>query len=455
MRISLTRRQLIFPAIAAGILCLFVLIKTASKPERIEVAERITAVRVMQAPKLAVVPRVIGYGHIQAGQEWQAVTEVSGQIVEINPHFKKGGLLAKGDMLVRIDPAKRLTARRQSTADVNNLLAQLRELEQTEKDTRQSLVVEQKSLELFRKDYERMRHLMASGTIARSEMESTERQLLTQENKVQSYRSTLNGIPAQKQALLANIAASRSRLEEAEIDLGKTYIRAPFDCRITEVSVEKGQAVTSGQTIARADSIGLSEAVAQMPMYMFRYVVPRGGNPIAQGETLDTETFQRFLSLDALVRIELGSDTITWKGHVARMNDSIDPATRTIGVYVAVEDSYIKAEPGKRPPLLPNMYCEVELRGKPIAPAVTIPRSALHGDTVYVMNADNRLELRKVSVDFPQGHIAVLRAGLEEGEQVVLTDVIPAMESMLLNPITDEKALEAVKREALGEGDVR
>ncbi|UZP67253.1 biotin/lipoyl-binding protein [Desulfovibrio mangrovi] len=455
MRISLSRRQLIIPAVAAGILCLVVLIKTARKPERVEVAERTTTVRVMKAPQLAVIPRVIGYGHIQAGQEWQAVTEVSGQIVEINPYFKKGALLAKGDMLVRIDPAKRLTARQASTADVNNLLAQLRELEQTERDTKHSYEVEKKSLDLYRKEYERMKHLMASGTIARSEMESTERQLLTQENKVQSYRTTLNGIPAQRQALLASISASRSRLEEAEIDLAKTYIRAPFDCRITEVSVEKGQAVNSGQTIAKADSIGLSEAVAQMPMYMFRYVVPRGGNPIAQGEKLTTETFQRFLSLDALVRIELGSDTVSWKGRVTRMNDSIDPNTRTVGVYVAVDDSYIKAEPGKRPPLLPNMFCEVELRGHPIDPAVAIPRSALHGDTVYVMNADNRLELRKVTVDFPQGHIVVLRSGLAEGETIVLTDVIPAMENMLLNPVTDEQAIETITREALGEGSVR
>ncbi len=455
MRIPFSRKLLILPAVGIGILCLVVLLKTARKPERIPVAERSVAVRVLKAPSLAVIPRVIGYGHIQAGQEWQAVTEVGGQIVEMNPHLKKGALLARGDLLVRIDPAKRLTAKQQSTADMNSLQAQLRELEQTEADTRRSYEVENKSLELSRKDFERMSRLMQSGTISRSEMDETERNLLTQENKVQSFRSTLNSIPAQKQALLANIAASRSKLAEAEIDLGKTYIRAPFDCRITEVSVERGQAVASGQTIARADSVGLSEAVAQMPLYMFRYVIPRGSNPVVQEGKLDPTTFQRFLNLDAKVRIELGNDTITWTGHVSRLNDSIDSATRTIGVYVAVEDSYIKAEPGKRPPLLPNMYCEVELQGRPLAPAITIPRSALHGDTVYVMNSEQRLELRKVVVDFPQENIVVLRSGLAEGDSVVLTDVIPAVQGMLLNPVDDPDADAALRQQARGEGSAR
>lgn len=455
MKITLSKKFLMAPAIGLGLLCLVILVKTGSSPQRIQVQERNATVRIIHAPSIPVIPRVIGYGYIQAGQEWQAVTEVTGQILEINPNLKKGAMLAKGDLLVRIDPAKRLTAREQSSADVSNLLAQLNELEQTQKNTRRSYEVENKSLELFRKDYERMSKLMASGTISRSEMDETERNLLAQENKVQTYRSTLNNLPSQKQALLATITASRSRLQEAEIDLSKTYIRAPFDCRISEVSVEKGQAVTLGQTIAKADSIGLSEAVAQMPLYMFRYVVPRGGSPITQDGKLDSESFRHFLKLDARVRIELGNDTITWTGYVSRMNDSIDASTRTIGVYVAVDDSYIKAEPGKRPPLLPNMYCEVELMGQPIAPAVTIPRAALHGNTVYIMNSSNRLELRTVELDFPQGNLAVLRSGIKEGEAVVLTDVIPAIEGMLLDPVEDTQAIESLRREAQGEGDVR
>lgn len=455
MNIPFSRKLLIIPAIGIGIIVFIVLARTAREPERTEFSERAAAVRVISVPRLAVVPRVIGYGYIQAGQEWQAVTEVAGQIVEMHPNLKKGALLPKDTMLVRIDPAKRLTAREQSTADVNSLLAQLRELEQTELDTRRSLEVENKSLELYRKDFERMSQLMASGTISRSEMDATERQLLTQENKVQSYRATLNNLPAQRQALLANITASRSRLQEAEIDLSKTVITAPFDSRITEVTIERGQAVSQGQTIVRADSIGLSEAVAQMPLYMFRHVVPRGGNPIAQDGKLSTEAFQRFMRLDAKVRIDLGGDRVTWTGHVARMNDSVDAATRTIGVYVAVEDSYIKAEPGKRPPLLPNMFCEVELQGEPLEPAVTIPRSALHGNVVYVMTADNRLQRRTVETDFAQGNFVVVRSGLEEGETIVLSDVIPAAEGMLLSPEEDPEALAAMTREALGEGSVR
>ncbi len=455
MKVSFSRKFLFFPVVAVGLVGFFLLAETAKKPERGNVSERATVARVIRVPELAVVPRVLGYGYIRAGQEWQAVTEVAGQIVEIHPSLKRGAVLAKGDLLVRIDPAKRYTARKQAQAEVNTLLAQLQELEQTERDTRLSLETETRSLALYRTDYERMRKLMESGTISRSELDETERSLLTQENTVQSYRATLNGIPTQRQALQASLASSRSKLQETEIDLDRTYIRAPFDCRLTEVSVEKGQAVVSGETIAKADSLGRVEAMAQMPLAMFRYVLPREGTALTQDGRLSQEAFRTLMGLKAKVRIELGNDTLLWEGKPSRVNDSVDSSTRTLGVYVAVEEAPLAVDTGGLPPLLPNMFCEVELQGQPLAAAVVIPRSALHGNVVYVMTPERRLEVRTVEVDVAQGGLVVLRSGLAAGERVVLTDLVPATQGMLLAPVEDTAAFAALSREAAGEGNAR
>jgi multidrug efflux pump subunit AcrA (membrane-fusion protein) len=105
--------------------------------------------------------------------------------------------------------------------------------------------------------------------------------------------------------------------------------------------------------------------------------------------------------------------------------------------------------------LVRNMYCEVELRGRTKPPAVVVPRSALDQNTVRVVDADDRLHMRPVEVDFTQGNLAVLKNGVEPGERVVVSDLVPAVEGMLLTPVADEDLAARLTAEALGEGPAR
>jgi len=124
-------------------------------------------------------------------------------------------------------------------------------------------------------------------------------------------------------------------------------------------------------------------------------------------------------------------------------------------VYVAVDDPYLKVEGGVRPPLLKNMYAEVELRGQPRKPEVVVPRSAVHSGVVYVADKDDRLDFRAVESHSPQAGFVAVSAGIDEGERVVLSDVVPAIKGMKLEPVVDEEALGRLKAEALGVGAVK
>lgn len=452
----LSKRMLFFPALLVGVLLMGILVKTRSTPEQLAVTERATPARVMTVAKQPVVPRVLGYGYVQAGQRWDAVAEVEGRIVATHPYLDKGAVIAKGELIARIDPAKRITARNRSSADVQSLMAELSEVVQKQKDTGQSLVVEKKSLKLFEKELARMQRLYSSGTVSRSEVDTAERQVLSQQNKVQHIITTLNSLPAEHKALQAKIEASRSLLQEAKLDLEKTEITAPFDCRITTVNIEKGQAVNMGQVLVRADSMNMSEAVAQMPLYLFRNVVKRSVSPptMVRGGKLDADAVREFMDMHAVIRLSMNNDHVTWTGRVSRLNDSIDPDTRTLAVYVAVDEPYLQVEPGKKPPLLPNMFCEVELQGETLPPSIVVPRSAVRNGKVHVVS-DNRLSIRPVEVDFSQGDMSVLVQGLEEGEIVVLSDLVPAIEGMLIKPVKDPDTEARLAAEASGAGAVR
>jgi len=63
---------------------------------------------------------------------------------------------------------------------------------------------------------------------------------------------------------------------------------------------------------------------------------------------------------------------------------------------------------------------------------------------VYLVGENKRLVLQPVVVSFVQEEIAVIGEGLQGGESLVLTDVIPAVAGALLVPKEDASAREAL-----------
>ena len=106
-------------------------------------------------------------------------------------------------------------------------------------------------------------------------------------------------------------------------------------------------------------------------------------------------------------------------------------------------------------PLIKNMFVEVELRGKPLPSSVVIPRSALHDQKVYVVNGNNRLEIRTVQPGFNQTNFVHIREGLKAGEKIIISQLNVVIDGMLLETTPDNQAMEALIAEAQGKGSVR
>jgi multidrug efflux pump subunit AcrA (membrane-fusion protein) len=117
---------------------------------------------------------------------------------------------------------------------------------------------------------------------------------------------------------------------------------------------------------------------------------------------------------------------------------------------VAVDKPFEKVKPGYRPPLSKGMFVQVVLRGKSQAPRVVIPRSAVRNGVVLIADDENRLRRRSVEVLFSQGEVSVISEGLEAGGRVVVSDLVPAVEGMLLQVKTDESLSAALAGQDAG-----
>ena len=128
-----------------------------------------------------------------------------------------------------------------------------------------------------------------------------------------------------------------------------------------------------------------------------------------------------------------------WEANFLRFSDSVDSQTRTMGVVVAVDNPMQKIIPGIRPPLSKGMFVEVSIAGHTQADSIVIPRAALRNGNAYVVTQDSRLDIRPVQKLYDQQNMSIVAGGLAAGEQLVLTDIIPAVEGMLLNPILQDQ----------------
>ncbi|MAF50375.1 MAG: hypothetical protein QGH73_11115 [Rhodospirillales bacterium] len=447
---SIWKRLLIIPPILIGIALVAYNLQTREGPSQTEVGETARKARVITVPETTVVPRALGFGTVKPGTVWEAVAEIQGKIIEIHPQLKAGAMLPKGTTLLRIDPADYRLALRSAEADIRAIEAQLVEIAARDANTRASLAIEIRSWEIAKRELRRKRQLVKSKVVSAAAVDQEERNLLAREQIAQTLRNTLNLLPAEKLRLEAQLSAARIRGQNAQRDLDRTIITLPFDARIAEVNVEKAQFAKAGQTLAAADSIDVSEVSAQLPIdKMFQLLDPVRIAGVTPERAMSE--IENILGLTPIIRLKLGNLVSKWKGRVARVSDRIDPRTRTIGVIVAVDRPYHFAPDVLRPPLAKNMYVEVELRGRPRMRQIVVPRSALRGGKAFVVGGENRLEIRAVEVRYRLGDIAVIESGLKAGERIVVSDLIPAIDGMLIDPAPDKDAETRLIKEAAGE----
>ncbi|HOO62901.1 MAG TPA: hypothetical protein PK364_03145 [Synergistaceae bacterium] len=416
------------------------------KPEE----ELSRTLRIVHALKVTASPRVRGYGLVEPRQRWQAVAEVRGSLVFVHPHLEAGVFVEKEELLLQIDPAEYELVVARLKAAIGENHAKLRELKVEEESTRASLKIERQSLELAQKSAERLRTLQKKDVIPSDQLDREERSILQQKQAIQQLENLLALFPARTGALNAALQVNEAHLKQALRDLDKTLIRAPFEGRLGKVDLEEGQVLRGGETLFEMHGTQAVEIEARFHPAQLRSLVPPEKRDVLESG-IPLSGLSELLQVTATVRLRHGSWESSWPAEFYGLRESVDPRTQAMNVVVTVEDPYGKGIPGVRPALMQGMYCEVELCGSPRHEALIIPRSALWGSRVYVLDEEDRLQILPVQVAFAQEDFVVLTSGVEEGRRIIVSDPSPAIEGMKVDPLWDEALQEKILEQAKGE----
>ena len=428
------KRAIILIPVTIGIAAVVFAPQQKDSPKKTKVAEPATKVRMLKPLHQEVSPKVVGYGTSAPLRSWEAVVEVSGRIIWVSEDLREGKMIPKGTELLRIDDSEYALVLSQINAQLNtsNVKAET---------TRRSLAIEQRSHTLLEKEIARQQKLQSKGVLASSALEAAMRDLIKADATLQNLKNTLSINEAEREIL-------KVQGELAELDLARTRMVAPFDVRIVSINAHEAHFASKGQLLFSSDATDKTEIEARFPIGQLRPL-------IASKENRQAGKHPGALGLDAIVRLRTSTHTVEWEAKVKRVAGQIDRQTQTIGVIVVVDDPYGKARPGQRPPLIRNTFVEVELRGKPKGKQVIVPISAIHENKVYLLDEEDRLDIRKVKVAFTQGRYAVLAGGVMPEEKLVVSDLIPAIQGMLLEPIVDKKTRKMLMMEVSGQENTK
>lgn len=421
--------------LVAGGLAIAGLILSRGRPETRPAKESSQKVEVIIVETMSVVPRITTYGEVSPDRTWTATAQVPGQIAWKSPKLKNGEFVAAGEELLRIDDREFALAIGKANADIDKNKARLVELETNQVDIGEQLALLKEAVTYNETELRRQQNLYESKAVSASAVEQQRITVLEQQRTLAALQASHNILPAQIEYQKAELAAAEAALKQTELDLEHTVFTAPFEGRLDEVAAEVRQYVPAGQTLLKLDSIAEAEitiGVSQSKLAMLAGVrVEKVAEAMAENQP-PPQRRQRFT-----VIVDNGNGGDSWEGRFSRMSASVDSATRMIEMVVAVDTPYQRPVPGKkpRPPLGKGTFCTVIMHGEKQAGRVVVPRQALHEGKVYVVDDQSRLEIRSVAVQYYFEGYAVLEAGLRPGESLVVSDIVPAVPGMLLDPM--------------------
>lgn len=377
--------------LAFGSLGLKLLLDSFEQPQPRPAPVRPPLVEVLEAFPEDLTLTVQAEGTVAPRTESQLVPEVSGRVTEVSPSLAVGAFFDEGEVLLRIERRLYELAAVRSQAAIEQ--ARLR------------LATERQESELARREW------AAIGTGEPSPLLFREPQI------------------AEAQAALA---AAEATLQQAEHDLERTVIRAPFAGYVRTEQVDPGQFVQRGSPLATIYSVEVAEVRLPIPTHELAFcrlplnyrddAVHEEGTPV----TLTTEFAGR---------------EHVWSGRVVRTEGEIDPRTRMIVAVAQVPDPYGRGSDRSRPPLKVGMFLQARIQGIRARDVIRLPRTALRGDDlVWIADGSDRLRFREVDILRRERDAVLVRAGIEPGERVCVTPLEAATDGMRVEVVRGDGA---------------
>ncbi|UCD65684.1 MAG: efflux RND transporter periplasmic adaptor subunit, partial [Deltaproteobacteria bacterium] len=331
---------------------------------------------------------VSAMGTVIPAREISLESQVAGEVVYLHPEFTEGGMLPKGSKILEIN----------------------------RKDY--ELAVQQKKRALSDAEYA-LKLELGHQDVARKEWD-----LLYGDQKTDEVESELALRKPHLEKAQMDITAAKAELEQANINLKRTTLTAPFNVLVLSRHVNLGSQVTSQERLA--DLVGTDSYWVQvsLPVEKLRWVrVPNG-----QGDS------------GSRARIIYRGDYVL-EGRVVRLLPDLSKEGRMARLLLEVDDPLgMQAEDKKRPMLLIGEYVRVQIEGEELDNVYRIPRSALRNDNeVWLVDDKSKLVIQSVKTIWREEDSVVVQDGFKPGQHLLVSDLAAPVAGMPVRIESEDK----------------
>lgn len=383
--LGVTLLKIILPVclIALGVAGFWYYKSSAVKFNRKPVEKTSPVVDIIKVNPDRFIAQIRAMGTVRPDREVVIKSQVAGTVIQVAPEFVQGGLIPKGQTIVRIDPA----------------------------DYKLAVSKAQSALARAQADFE---------------IEKGRQQIAREELKVMATMSP-NGIretslvlrkPQLEQAW-ATVASAESDLEAARLDLERTRILAPFHALVLSKEVDAGAMTAVQGTLATLVDVTCYQVEVQVPLDRL--------NRIRVHETKGSPA--RIRSLYA------GWE---WEGRVVRITGAVTGQSRMAGVIIRVDDPLGLGPAKGRPAMLLDDHVEAIIEGQAFDNVFSLPRNLVREDSSLWIYNDGRLEIRKVAPVWIENDRVFIQSGLSPGDLVISSDVSTPVPGMALTLASQE-----------------
>jgi len=373
---------IVIPAIiiAAGVAVTMHMLRTSPKavPRKKPVYE--TLVEIEKIRFSSHQTYISAMGSVTAAREMDLKPRVGGDVIFVNDELMPGGVLMQGETVLKID-----------TADYE-------------------LRVEQLESEVARAEAN-LALEMGNQRIAKTEFE------LLGEDADDDERALMLRVPQLRQ-IEAALKSSVAKLNEAELDLDRTTLQAPFDAIVKAKSVELGARVTESSPVAHLVGTDTFWVEVGVPVEKLSWVrFPDKLNPDSGSQ----------------VKIFSGTGSSDFRvGTVVKLAADLEENGRLAKIIVTVEDPLcLNPENEGRPILFLGSYVRVEIEGRELEQVYVLDRSKLRaGSTIWLFGDDSTLEIRPVEPVFKGTSYVLLQHGVAPGEKLVISNIATPVAGM-------------------------
>ncbi len=319
-----------------------------------------TLVKSMQVVKRDT-PIVYEYsGFVEAQNEVQMKARVTGMITE--KYVNGGDKVEKGQLMFVIDP---------------------RTYQATSWNYQAQVASAQADLSRVRRDADRYQKLYEQGAISKQTLDNTMAELEQSEAKVE---------------------AQKALLSSAQVDLGETNVVAPFSGKVSANDLAVGTFVTSGTTvlatISNSDPVRVKFSLAEA-----EYL-----------KLMATKAEDGTAPLENLTIVLADGSTYPLKGKLTQVDRSISEGTGTLTLKAEFDN------PDKL--LLPGMFAHLQANVGTKKDALLVPQRAvteiMYKTFVYVVNSENKVEMKEVKLGARVGRLWVVESGLDGTENIIV-----------------------------------